>query len=87
MNGSGEFWTEYSFHVCRGSADVRLDIHLAYAEVRLTGYPILGGGGVRLGGRSLNIQLVKGQVRLTGYPILGGGGVGLGGCSLNIQLV
>ena len=34
MNGSGELQTEYSFHVCRGQADVRLDIHSAYAGVR-----------------------------------------------------
>ena len=34
MQGSGGFPTEYSFRVCRGQADCRLNIHSVYAGIR-----------------------------------------------------
>src|ERR1700676_1074997 len=34
MQGSGGFPTEYSFSVCKGLADFRLNIHLVYEWVR-----------------------------------------------------
>jgi hypothetical protein len=34
MQGSGRLLTKYSFHVCRGQADVRPNIHSVYAGIR-----------------------------------------------------